>query len=154
MSKIEDKFITYQLALKLKELGFNEPCLAYYTEFNGERKLSFNVDYKEVYSIGSYIKTDELGFLPIQLLNSHFAPSYPTAPTWSEAFEWLEDNISLIKHLVIRKNDKEDSFWWSLKLNVPENVKIKGYSNFSKSRYQAKVDILTQAIQCIESASK
>ena len=29
---MEKEFVTYELALKLKELGFNEPCIATYDE--------------------------------------------------------------------------------------------------------------------------
>lgn len=29
---MQEQFVTYEIALKLKELGFNEPCFAYYDE--------------------------------------------------------------------------------------------------------------------------
>ena len=31
MSEIKEQFVTYEIALKLKELGFDEPCFGYYT---------------------------------------------------------------------------------------------------------------------------
>ena len=31
MSKVKEQFVSYEIALKLKELGFDEPCFGYYT---------------------------------------------------------------------------------------------------------------------------
>ena len=42
--KIENEFIPYELALELKELGFVEPCLGYYTStgyFNSKKELKW-----------------------------------------------------------------------------------------------------------------
>ena len=38
------EFVTYEQALALKELGFDEPCFAYYSINNIENKLFYDID--------------------------------------------------------------------------------------------------------------
>lgn len=66
---MEVDFIPYQEALALKELGFNEPCLAWY---DGRYIASINQD---------YCKNSE------EWLNTiHCA-----TPTFSQAFRWIRE---------------------------------------------------------------
>ena len=41
---MEKEFITYEQALVLKELGFEEPCFAYYSINDIENKLFYDID--------------------------------------------------------------------------------------------------------------
>lgn len=49
-------FTTYPIASKLKELGFDEPCLMYYYK-DGENKLHNNVSTSSLY--GAIISEEE-----------------------------------------------------------------------------------------------
>lgn len=40
---MEKQFVTYDIAFKLKELGFNEPCLAYYNLHKNDSTYGFNI---------------------------------------------------------------------------------------------------------------
>jgi len=65
-------FITYEQALALKELGFDEPCLGYYNSIS-----------KEFYNEESY---------------GNFEGAYKyriTAPLYHQAFTWFRDKYSL-----------------------------------------------------------
>lgn len=46
---IKNQFVTYEIALKLKELGFDEPCLAYYSNKYGDIELfsEFTLDHSK-----------------------------------------------------------------------------------------------------------
>lgn len=66
---MEKEFVTYEIALELKEIGFNEPCLAGYS--NSTEKL-------EYYS------------RPIVTGDSFTVG----APSYSQVFRWFEDNYS------------------------------------------------------------
>lgn len=79
---MKNKFVTYAIALKLKELGFDDPCLAVY---QGE-KFKFNfelLDYgwtKEELSENKLTNTlyaDENGFV--------------TAPLWQDAIDYIRE---------------------------------------------------------------
>ena len=66
---MEKEFVTYTQALRLKALGFNETCFAF---FNGKH-LDFNVwDWE--YPAGQ--KRRDIGECPL-------------APTFSQAFKWI-----------------------------------------------------------------
>jgi hypothetical protein len=64
MNKIEKDFVPYEQALALKELGFNEPCLASY--YHAGKRLD----------IREYINHGEYSVL---------------APTFSQSFRWFRE---------------------------------------------------------------
>ncbi len=81
---MEEQFVTYEIALKLKELGFDEECLASY--YMAGRKLDIN----------QYIKNGEYTIL---------APLWQQAINWflSQYNIWISVDTSLIKFY---KNDE------------------------------------------------
>lgn len=78
---MEKDFIHYEQALALKELGFDEPCLAVYNdpEFKWARHLNGWEDH-------------ELD----NVINSIYAEGgFVTAPTFSQAFRWFREKHSI-----------------------------------------------------------
>jgi pyruvate/2-oxoacid:ferredoxin oxidoreductase beta subunit len=72
---MEREFVSYEIALALKELGFDEPCFAWY---DGRYPSSINQD---------YCKNSE------EWLNTiHCA-----TPTFSQAFRWLYQKLDIEK---------------------------------------------------------
>ena len=67
---MEKEFVPYELALRLKALGFDEPCIGYY---NSNKKWSTKHDEYEVYFIE----------------NSKWIDPACSAPTFSQAFSFL-----------------------------------------------------------------
>ena len=98
---MKEQFVTYEIALKLKELGFNKPCLAsYYTDdernyakdgtYDCRQKISSSIDFdpfKEEFD-NFYINSNET--------------YYVSAPLWQQAIDYLrkdkEKYISIIPH--------------------------------------------------------
>ncbi len=84
---MESEFIPYNLALRLKELGFDEPCLAYFKiEYNALNKkhfgcLSFPKDIKDLESQKKM--TYCIGQMTL------------LAPTWQSAFEWFREKYNI-----------------------------------------------------------
>ena len=79
---MEKEFCTYEQALDLKELGFDEPCLTYYHE---NQRLESEI---------VFIKGSKFWNLP--------DISEIAAPTYSQAFRWFREKYNLdsfIKHL-------------------------------------------------------
>ncbi len=75
MKNLNDQFVTAEIALKLKQLGFNESCLGYYT-YNNITK------YKLWYPVGDY-------------KNSNCENTDITAPLWQQAIEWLKEKHNI-----------------------------------------------------------
>jgi hypothetical protein len=72
---MKHEFIPYEIALALKELGFDEPCFGYY---NGQ---------------GNYI--GEEGKLNSDCNKLGMHGTYCTAPTFSQAFRWFREKYKL-----------------------------------------------------------
>ncbi len=77
---MEKEFIPYELAIKLKKLGFNEPCMAYFEQ--------------------GTLKRFEPSFLDAQILNSDFSSRIEgyhlnscSAPLFQQTFRWLMPQI-------------------------------------------------------------
>lgn len=68
---MEKEFVPYEQALELKELGFDEECLAYY--YNNETLYGVGVSYNRFQTL----KNKE--------------GKHPMAPTYSQAFRWFRE---------------------------------------------------------------
>jgi hypothetical protein len=88
---MEKEFIPYEQALALKELGFNEPCLAQYKKYEvGEAKLDIGFSKNEL------------------IMQFHKLSKFCTAPLYQQAFRWL---------LVLVNKDELFSNKWSISYN-------------------------------------
>ena len=97
---MKKQFVTYEIALKLKELDFDEPCIAYYA---GETLLSeFVLDYSRS---AIYTQAD----------NDYEISS----PLWQQAIEWFWINykILIVPYLV---PDKTETIMWLVKSKVED----------------------------------
>jgi len=82
---LEKDFVPYEEALALKELGFDELCLGYYTIYSdGEVKLF----------------TSDKGFRNLE------------APTFSQAFRWFRDKRGLVSWISFRIDLKKKYLWY------------------------------------------
>lgn len=79
---MEKYFAPYEPSLALKELGFDEPCFAYY---NG-RFLDFKI-------------WNDDGCEASQINVNMNVGQCPNAPTFSQAFEWFRKNYSLYQEI-------------------------------------------------------
>jgi hypothetical protein len=78
---MEKEFVKYMEALALKELGFDEPCFAWYVS--------------EKYGL-------EFG----KVIQSHLIGDAVVAPTYSQAFRFFRENYGLCQ-IVIQNTDKD-----------------------------------------------
>ena len=85
---MEKEFIPYEQALALKELGFDEPCLAQYKKYDvGEATLN----------IGA---TLDIGFSKNEIIMQfHKLSKFCSAPTFSQAFRWFREKYNLESHI-------------------------------------------------------
>jgi predicted AlkP superfamily phosphohydrolase/phosphomutase len=72
---MEKEFVPYELALRMKQLGFDEPCIAFYEPNN-----------KEVMVVGVPQRYND----PSLLYLKDFC-----APTYSQAFRWFREKNDL-----------------------------------------------------------
>jgi hypothetical protein len=70
---MDKEFVPYPLALRMKQLGFDEPCFAYYNY---------------------YIKG-----VPLNMYGSDYNGTGQPAPTWNSAFRWFRENYNLVHEI-------------------------------------------------------
>jgi hypothetical protein len=74
---MEKEFVSYEMALALKELGFNEPCFTYYYNVSGKLRTNISVDTNNGWT-----------YFPNK-------KSIILAPTFSQAFRFFSENHGL-----------------------------------------------------------
>lgn len=72
---LENQFVPFELAVKLKELGFDEECLSFYNQ-NGKLNQSRIDSFNWVINNSSY-NVNKLGYI--------------AAPLWQQAFDWFRN---------------------------------------------------------------
>ena len=75
---MEKEFVSYEIALKLKELGFNEPCLTYYYELNSNLRTHLGVDINNAWTYSG---------------NTNFG--FTLAPLYQQVFKWLRNKYGI-----------------------------------------------------------
>lgn len=75
---MEKEFVPYELALKLKELGFNEKCFGWWSYINGTTASFY----------GYHCTNSEL--IELNSFNKNC-----TAPLWQQAFDWFRESYGL-----------------------------------------------------------
>jgi hypothetical protein len=81
---LEKDFTLHPEALELKQLGFDEPCIAFYqTECNEDSPIMVDDDKQYLIS----------GFRTCR--NSEMANHYISAPTYSQVFRWFREKYGL-----------------------------------------------------------
>ena len=88
---MEKNFVPYPLALRLKALGFDEPCFGYYVE--GELR-GVNLGIEELGGVEPYYQ--RFGFHTLSnhdIFNSN--KIVVTAPTYSQAFTWFREECGI-----------------------------------------------------------
>lgn len=94
---MEKEFIPYEIALALKELGFDEPCLGYYRKDNPILKFGEGLEL--------VTRNYRCNVMHYPLKNSRYvagssAPDgyyyLTTSPTFSQAFRWFREKYDLV----------------------------------------------------------
>ncbi len=136
---MEKEFVPYELAVKLKTLGFDEPCLAYYQK-------------------SAVIGDDTI--LPIQIRDqvsnfnddeySKLGVPFWSAPTFSQAFRWFGEKYNLY-HTI----DKQGYWFFEIKKDegfgdLTTVIVAYGYN----SDEEAELACLDKLIEIVESLAR
>ena len=112
---MSEDFVTYELAVKLKDKGFREKCIAYYWEKINEHTPSFVVE--------DNMPEDGLDIL--DLLSNHNQAEWSPfidAPTISQVLKWLREEKKM--HIIVEIADS--GWYYTIYPNIRwENGKLK-----------------------------
>ena len=134
---MKKEFVPYELALKMKQLGFDEPCFAYYYTLNGR-------DWKFAEKT-EYYKLDD---------NMNIGGKYTiSAPLFQQAFRWFREKYNLRGFIGFRPNIKQfDCHIYDMSLSGKEYVKQRTMEEYNKD---PKVGTYEEAeLACLEKLIK
>ena len=149
---MEKEFVPYEIALKLKELGFDEPCLAsYYTDID-ENNLEGKHDYRKTFNGLEYHPLTKFGtgWEPNFIRNTE-SVHYVSAPTFSQAFRWFREKHGLS---VLIHDCLDDYIGEIVEWAITENKIIHQVPNRIETYEQAELACLNKLIEIVKSKSK
>lgn len=133
---MQKQFCSYDIALKLKELGFMEDCLFVYNSYKVLKHIISGTN-PEIDDYISFNKYDNR--LP--------------APLWQQCIEWFREKHNIVIEIWY-DNTQEDGFPWMYEIyisNIPyEPVTGEYFDTYIESREQAiikAIEILTEQNQ-------
>jgi hypothetical protein len=139
---MKPEFIPYELALELKQLGFDDSSFGrFYTKPNCKM---FNVDEKgraypikniskKLYKVGEdYVLNDG---------------NVIVAPTYSEAFRWFREKHNY--HVIIDFNQSKNNKWYYGIIQIDHNISISPDVEF-ESYEEAEIAALKELIKTIK----
>jgi hypothetical protein len=141
---MEKEFVSYEIAIALKELGFDEPCLnRFYTK---PQSKMFGVDEKSRhYPIKNTSKK-------LYTMGEHFVlndSNVILAPTFSQAFRWFREEYylpSCLEPYIQTKKDWEDELVY-----FPKIYTLEGIITLELNVYEeAELDCLIKLIEIVK----
>lgn len=135
---MKTQFVTYEIALKLKELGFDESCLACFTS-----RLS-GKDFTEFWFSDQIWGNSD--FHPDVRIckNTDFTNEKScTAPLWQQVIDWFIDNYNY--NIEIRRNWPKLKYFYTIDHPLLREVSTSIYS-----RKEAREQAILKAIELIK----
>ena len=124
---MKKEFVNYEMALELKELGFDEPCFTYYYNITGKLRTNLSID---INNDMNYMLNKKLGIT--------------LAPTFSQAFRFFREKYRL-EGAIYRLNFK----WASQVFNIETSTYCFKHELFEKYE-EAEINSLQKMIEIIK----
>lgn len=88
----DNNFVPYEQSLALKELGFDEPCFAFWDAYNGDTHLFFKPRKEYHWLIRLFKSIPSITTYSQGLLEYEEGDNATLAPTYSQGFKWFREN--------------------------------------------------------------
>ena len=118
---MDKEFVPYEPSLALKELGFDEPCLAWFSE---TKKLQIAPETYKKWTGKPCNNSNIINVFNVDCIS---------APTFSQAFRWFREKHNLKGFIGFRPNVKKfDYHIYDMSLSGMEYVKQRTMEEFNK----------------------
>ena len=134
---MKEQFVTYEIALKLKELGFDEFCFAHY--FNGD-----------LITKTAILKSSTMQYYQQNNINpsNQYKDKKCTAPLWQQVIDWFRE-VKNINVEVWYDNTQDDGFPWLYEIYI-DNKEHQHDGSYYDSFYEAREQAILKAIELIK----
>lgn len=114
---MENEFVPFELAVKLKELGFNEKCFGHYHN-------EFNLD----------------------LYSGDFDESYAVlAPLWQQAFDWFRETKTIYSEVISINGTMMNNWEFFIRGSETQTILSDEYKTYEEAR-QACLEKLIEIV--------
>lgn len=137
---MERQFVTYEIALKLKELGFDEECFAHYQNS------------KTIIPKCAILKSSGQLYYKQNNINpaNQYGDEFCTAPLWQQAIDWLFDKHGLYLMITVNPYSEINLFNGYKIYSDDEDLKcIVNQETQCWSYYKAREQAILKAIELI-----
>jgi hypothetical protein len=132
---MEKEFVPYELAVKLKALGFNEPCFGYYYTLNGK-------DWKFAEKTEYWKLDDEIS------IGGKFTL---LAPLYQQAFRWFREKYDLQYNIVWNRFYDKTPYQYEVRPTWRnELLRPYGTSGMCSTYEEAELACLEKLIEIVE----
>ena len=130
---MKNEFASYKQAVALKELGFNEPCLRFYTKSDCSSILSLDADNGDT---NSYLTT--------------LHKNYVSAPLKQQVFRWFREKYGLFQGIEVFIDDDGKLFFDFKIMDHPDKPE-EYYDNDLYSAYEeAENALINKLIELVK----
>lgn len=129
---MKENFVTYEQALALKELGFDEPCISKFEENYLCQDEGFDVCNEDTWLTNSKL---------------HYHKKYCAAPLKQQVFRWFTSRYNLASYCL--QTNLDGRSYYSIKKLETDDV-IKGYSGFEDSYEKAENECINILIRLVK----
>ena len=145
---MKEQFVSYEIALKLKKLGFDESCFAYYKPYYEK-----DVEGKDVITypmLCSFMQTidEELKTFKYSELDSDSWDDYLLAPLWQQVIDWFRE-VKNINVEVWYDNTQDDGFPWLYEIYI-DNKEHQHDGSYYDSFYEVREQAILKAFELIK----
>ena len=148
---VESLFVPYEIALALKELGFNEPCLLYIIYVQDEDAVT-KIPYKPEIYIDGYTPKFKYDYneecLMTELKDTLKYKVTLKIPTFSQAFRWFREKYNLLSEIGLR--DREDLSTWKFEITIIGKYEMKHNSISYNTHEEAELACLIKLIEIVK----
>jgi len=132
MKNLQKDFLPFELSLKMKQLGFDKPCLAKYITSD----LVVKGCYKDSHILHALFEENEI------------CEAHILVPTFSQTFRWFREKYGLY-HSIGLDNSLENDVNCDYQI-INHNQSISELETDFKSYEEAELECLKKLIQIIE----
>ena len=133
---MKKEFVSYELAVKLKELGFNEPCLFLYNSTDDDPKPF----------LANPADAMDWNTLYVHRTNKHLM----SAPTYSQAFRWFREKYHIIGEVKFKGGKTTKTAWYDYVIYSEIDWNDENPSKQWKKHEEAELACLTKLIEIVE----
>jgi hypothetical protein len=124
------EFISYEQALELKELGFDEPCIAFYEPGNKQVQV---VGVEQRYNNPELLRMEDF-----------------CAPLYQQAFRWFREKYKLVALIDIGMHE----FSYKIFKNEKSITPFKDYLDYNGTYEEAELECLKKLIEIVNTKEK